>query len=143
MYWLNPMETRTSNVSSAPTVDQPAQVLLPGANKDDMEPHPWEPLVLSLDGGGVRGLSSLYILRRIMLRIRELEAGVDGHTTVSEDDLRLPLPCHYFDNIIGVSTGGYVCCDKTNLPKSPCFRKQKNYTQDPASTRLDIRSCCP
>ena len=107
------MATRISNVSSTPTtVDQlsSAQAQQPGVtravSKDDhMEMDPWTPLVLSLDGGGVRGLSSLYILRRIMLRIRELEAEANGEQ-VSEDNLKLPLACHYFDNIVGVSTGG-------------------------------------
>lgn len=100
-----------SNVSTTPTdvvMDPPGQNLSdpqPGVDKNDTGTNPWTPLVLSLDGGGVRGLSSLYILRRIMLRIRELEAEESGEQR-SEDDLKLPLPCHYFDNIVGVSTGG-------------------------------------
>jgi patatin-like phospholipase/acyl hydrolase len=50
-----------------------------------------------LDGGGVRGLSSLYILRSIM-RLLEAKAG---------DDVARPLlPCKYFDLIGGTSTGG-------------------------------------
>jgi hypothetical protein len=102
------MENRNSNVSSAPTtVDQPLHQFVPRLEVDKGEMDPWTPLVLSLDGGGVRGLSSLYILRRIMLRIRELEAEeAGGQTHVPDDDLRLPLPCHYFDNIVGTSTGG-------------------------------------
>jgi hypothetical protein len=55
--------------------------------------------LLSLDGGGVRGLSTLYILQRIMERLnfeRE-EAG-----------LRPKKPCEIFDLIGGTSTGGYV-----------------------------------
>lgn len=106
------METgRPSNVSSTPTtvvMDPPVQqhsVPQQAVYKNDTSTNPWAPLVLSLDGGGVRGLSSLYILRRIMLRIRELEAEASGDQT-SDDNLKLPLPCHYFDNIVGVSTGG-------------------------------------
>ncbi len=53
--------------------------------------------LLSLDGGGVRGLSSLYILRDIMLQL-SLERG-------SQTILR---PCDVFDLIGGTSTGGYV-----------------------------------
>jgi len=49
--------------------------------------------LLSLDGGGVRGLPSLYILQRIM---------------VSIDPDNPPKPCDYFDVIGGTSTGGYV-----------------------------------
>jgi hypothetical protein len=45
------------------------------------------------DGGGVRGLSSLYILQQLMQRINP-EAP--------------PRPCDYFDMICGTSTGGYV-----------------------------------
>ncbi|KAI1146815.1 hypothetical protein F4825DRAFT_456110 [Nemania diffusa] len=44
----------------------------------DQEPRPdgedcWRPSILSLDGGGVRGLSSLYILREIMAEIKRLD----------------------------------------------------------------------
>jgi len=55
------------------------------------------PRILSLDGGGVRGLSSLLILREIMEEIRRR----------SEAD-ETPLPCQYFDLIGGTSTGGLI-----------------------------------
>jgi len=48
--------------------------------------------LLCLDGGGVRGLSSLFILQRLMESI---------------DPERPPKPCDYFDVIGGTSTGGY------------------------------------
>ncbi|CAO1601297.1 hypothetical protein XANCAGTX0491_004964 [Xanthoria calcicola] len=52
--------------------------------------------LLSLDGGGVRGLSSLYILDQIM------------HSVNSKAKNDPPLkPCEYFDMIGGTSTGGY------------------------------------
>jgi Patatin-like phospholipase len=55
------------------------------------------PRILALDGGGVRGLSSLLILREIMEEIgRQSGAG------------RTPLPCEYFDLIGGTSTGGLI-----------------------------------
>jgi patatin-like phospholipase/acyl hydrolase len=47
--------------------------------------------LLSLDGGGIRGLSSLYILQRLMEAV---------------DQQRPPKPCDYFDLIAGTSTGG-------------------------------------
>ena len=53
--------------------------------------------LLSLDGGGVRGLSSLYILKGLMARLNyERQAA------------KLPLvkPCEVFDLIGGTSTGG-------------------------------------
>jgi patatin-like phospholipase/acyl hydrolase len=49
--------------------------------------------LLSLDGGGVRGLSSLLILQELMERL------------CPEDP---PKPCDVFDMIGGTSTGGYV-----------------------------------
>lgn len=53
--------------------------------------------LLSLDGGGVRGLSSLYILRGLMLRLND-----------ERERLNLPQvkPCDIFDLIGGTSTGG-------------------------------------
>ncbi|KAJ7690552.1 FabD/lysophospholipase-like protein [Mycena rosella] len=53
--------------------------------------------LLSFDGGGIRGLSSLVILRAIMYRIqaaKKLKA--------------LPRPCEYFHLIGGTSTGGLI-----------------------------------
>jgi patatin-like phospholipase/acyl hydrolase len=59
-----------------------------------------EPLnILSLDGGGVRGLSSLLILRKIMTQLR-LKLSLD-------DDAQLH-PCDFFDLICGTSTGGLI-----------------------------------
>lgn len=53
------------------------------------------PRILSLDGGGVRGLSSLMILQELMEEI--------GH-----DAEVVPKPCEYFDLIGGTSTGGLI-----------------------------------
>ena len=47
--------------------------------------------LLALDGGGVRGLSSLIILQQLM-------------ETIEPDSP--PKPCDYFDMIGGTSTGG-------------------------------------
>ncbi|KAM0280210.1 hypothetical protein ACHAQH_004167 [Verticillium albo-atrum] len=49
--------------------------------------------LLALDGGGVRGLSSLVILRNLMVAI---------------DPKNPPKPCDYFDMIGGTSTGGLL-----------------------------------
>jgi patatin-like phospholipase/acyl hydrolase len=51
--------------------------------------------ILSLDGGGIRGLSSLLILEHLMERIREAEGLHE-----------VPRPCDRFDMIGGTSTGG-------------------------------------
>ncbi|KAJ5186104.1 protein kinase subdomain-containing protein [Penicillium cf. griseofulvum] len=55
--------------------------------------------LLSLDGGGVRGLSSLYILKSIMDQLNHARA-----------QLELPpvKPCEVFDLIGGTSTGGLI-----------------------------------
>jgi patatin-like phospholipase/acyl hydrolase len=45
------------------------------------------------DGGGVRGLSTLYIIKKLM-------EGIDSTNP--------PKPCDYFDMIGGTSTGGSV-----------------------------------
>ncbi|KAK1623459.1 acyl transferase/acyl hydrolase/lysophospholipase [Colletotrichum phormii] len=50
-----------------------------------------------LDGGGVRGVSSLLILEHLMEEIRKTE-GLD----------RVPRPCDCFDFIGGTSTGGII-----------------------------------
>ncbi|RSM08652.1 hypothetical protein CEP52_004611 [Fusarium oligoseptatum] len=54
--------------------------------------------LLSLDGGGVRGLSSLYVLKRIM---DQVNAGRDAHAPPRK-------PCQVFDLIAGTSTGGLI-----------------------------------
>ena len=50
-----------------------------------------------LDGGGVRGLASLLILKRIMYNI-DSKLGPEAERPL--------LPCNYFDMIAGTSTGG-------------------------------------
>ncbi|KAF2269546.1 phospholipase [Lojkania enalia] len=61
--------------------------------------HPDGLCLLSLDGGGVRGLSILYILRAIMARLN-----------VERQEANLPpvRPCEVFDLIGGTSTGGLI-----------------------------------
>ena len=57
--------------------------------------------VLSLDGGGVRGVSSLLILKELQTMINE-----ELHKL---DDSILPKELyHIFDIVVGTSTGGYV-----------------------------------
>ncbi|KAI1127766.1 acyl transferase/acyl hydrolase/lysophospholipase [Nemania abortiva] len=82
-----------------------------GANNTAQTPDrdPWAPIVLSLDGGGVRGLSTLYILREIMREIKRLDDNASAEDRLEQNpDGQLPLPCHYFDLIIGTSTGGLI-----------------------------------
>jgi patatin-like phospholipase/acyl hydrolase len=56
------------------------------------------PRVLSIDGGGVRGLSALIILQQIMAEVGRQRGMVDP----------APLPCEYFDLIGGTNTGGLI-----------------------------------
>ena len=57
--------------------------------------------ILSLDGGGVRGISSLYMLKDLM-------AQVNRQYRVNYPDKPEPRPCDVFDLICGTSTGGLI-----------------------------------
>ena len=59
--------------------------------------------ILSLDGGGVRGLSSLLILKDLMRQV-----AVDHRDESPSAEKIAPLPCQYFDLICGTSTGGLI-----------------------------------
>ncbi|KAK8001363.1 acyl transferase/acyl hydrolase/lysophospholipase [Apiospora marii] len=61
--------------------------------------HPRDQSILSLDGGGIRGLSSLQILKQLMEQVN-----------YERDDMGLqPVkPCDIFDLIVGTSTGGGI-----------------------------------
>jgi patatin-like phospholipase/acyl hydrolase len=56
---------------------------------------PAELRILSLDGGGVKGLASLLILQRVFRTLQGIERLPE-----------MPRPCDYFDLIGGTSTGG-------------------------------------
>ena len=94
-------------------------------------PHttPWtKKSVLSIDGGGIRGYSSLVILQALMEKVGEIERAGNPNATSSicssalgpmDDEIcatpsQNPLlmseywPCHYFDYIAGVGTGGII-----------------------------------
>ncbi|KAF2007927.1 FabD/lysophospholipase-like protein [Amniculicola lignicola CBS 123094] len=68
--------------------------------------HPQAPLrLLSLDGGGVRGLSSLMVLDDLMENIALEEKRLGRRARDDHEPLK---PCDYFDLIGGTSTGGII-----------------------------------
>ncbi|MCJ1315256.1 hypothetical protein MMC15_000572 [Xylographa vitiligo] len=76
---------------------------------------PWTPqYLLSLDGGGIKGYSSLWILKRLMKHIdaEEKRLGRDKDQPRFTEELPQPQPpfepCFYFDYVFGTSTGGLI-----------------------------------
>ncbi|KAH7342725.1 acyl transferase/acyl hydrolase/lysophospholipase [Rhexocercosporidium sp. MPI-PUGE-AT-0058] len=102
------------------------------------EEEPWDAKnILSFDGGGIRGLYSLLILKLLMNNVRYIEeiyvdgTGASARASSSFHPAKEPLyvshspqpsqddeqeqrshgnflPCHYFDYICGTSTGGLI-----------------------------------
>ncbi|EUC54879.1 patatin-like phospholipase [Rhizoctonia solani AG-3 Rhs1AP] len=88
--WGSPVAIREENATPTREGDSPGITM---ALRDESKPL----RLLSLDGGGIRGLSSLYILREFMRRVQ---------TRVGTTEAI--LPCDYFDMICGTSTGGLI-----------------------------------
>ncbi|MCJ1381385.1 hypothetical protein MMC17_004495 [Xylographa soralifera] len=119
-----------SHIHELPSFDQDAAQSRDTGLETATEDSPWERLnLLSIDGGGIRGLSSLLILSELMKRIEGLEHLVEPRATASTDSpliepgrmkagrAKFPTqtrsssdfrPCHYFDYIAGTSTGGLI-----------------------------------
>ncbi|OAP63488.1 hypothetical protein AYL99_02715 [Fonsecaea erecta] len=74
--------------------------------------------LLSLDGGGVRGLSSLYILKGLMTRLN-FERQAVGLARVK--------PCDIFDLIGGTSTGGIIAImlGRLEMDVDECIKEYK------------------
>ena len=82
---------------------------------------PWvKKNVLTLNGGGLRGLGPLLILQSLMKEIKDIELSKNSEATSSaystidnfstREDFQPPAyrPCHYFDYVGGSGTGGMV-----------------------------------
>ncbi|KAK0744059.1 acyl transferase/acyl hydrolase/lysophospholipase [Schizothecium vesticola] len=97
--------------------------------------------LLCIDGGGVRGLSSLYILQELMKQ-------------VAIDPSHPPKPCHWFNMIGGTSTGGLIaimlgrlqmsvkdCIDVYTRMMGSIFTKSRPvFNKMPFSFRSNIRA---
>ena len=59
--------------------------------------------ILSFDGGGVRGISSLYMLKELMAQIKRQKRVEHPNEPISA-----VRPCDVFDLICGTSTGGLI-----------------------------------
>jgi patatin-like phospholipase/acyl hydrolase len=71
---------------------------------DQSKPLSHIPRILALDGGGVRGLSSLLVIQKLMHEVQRIMIGT-GQGTANR---AAPLPCEFFDLICGTSTGGLI-----------------------------------
>lgn len=73
--------------------------------------------LLALDGGGVRGLSILLILKHLM-------EGIDPYNP--------PKPCDYFDMIGGTSTGGLIALmlGRMKMSVDECIETYSKLTPD-------------
>ncbi|CAE6474253.1 unnamed protein product [Rhizoctonia solani] len=72
--------------------------------------------ILCIDGGGVRGLSSLIILQEIMGRVENIKASGKVH------------PYEHFDLIAGTGTGGIIACMLARL-RMPVEKAKLEFAQ--------------
>ncbi|OXV08362.1 hypothetical protein Egran_03875, partial [Elaphomyces granulatus] len=61
--------------------------------------------ILCLDGGGVKGVATLQILKEIMTAVNQQQQTRGQDTPASQGGIK---PCDYFDLICGTSTGGLI-----------------------------------
>jgi Patatin-like phospholipase len=85
--------------------------------------------LLSLDGGGVKGISTLIILRAIMNGVRD---------STGQNDF--PLPVDYFDLAGGTSTGGLIALMlfRLRMGTMDAIRKFKEIAQQLFSPRIGL-----
>jgi patatin-like phospholipase/acyl hydrolase len=74
--------------------------------------------ILCLDGGGVKGVATLQILKEIMNVVKQ--QWTEGQDTPrSQGEIK---PCDYFDLICGTSTGGLIALmlGRLEFVRVPC-----------------------
>jgi patatin-like phospholipase/acyl hydrolase len=93
-------------VSVAHELSRRRNAVEPNMELSSVETNPHAPLrLLSLDGGGVRGLSSLMVLDDLIENIAQEEKRIGKRSRNDNTSLK---PCDYFDLIGGTSTGGII-----------------------------------
>ncbi|KAF7865472.1 hypothetical protein EAF04_006447 [Stromatinia cepivora] len=108
--------------------------------------NPWnKKYVLTLDGGGVRGLSTLLIIQQLMVLCssfeqsqdplikssfhpRPFEEGQGSRGSNKKSRSAQFLPVHYFDYVAGTSTGGLIAIMLSRLRMSidDCIQEYEN-----------------
>ncbi|KAF2834840.1 FabD/lysophospholipase-like protein [Patellaria atrata CBS 101060] len=105
--------TRPLSVLSSSTIEHQDD-LHTGRSWASTVKSPWDSMILTLDGGGIRGYSSLLILKELMREVAEWENKFEEEEgpisgtekkVFKEEEL---LPCVYFDMMYGTSTGGLI-----------------------------------
>jgi patatin-like phospholipase/acyl hydrolase len=93
--------------------------------------------LLALDGGGVRGISSMIILKKIMDRVQEIEyeRAVVKNKPVNHEERR---PVDYFDLAAGTSTGGLIALMlfRLNMKCSEVIAQYDNLAKQVFSPKL-------
>lgn len=94
-------------------------------------------LILTLDGGGIRGYSSLLVLKQLMNRIADHEKRFQSEHELPYHKLGWvanalePLPCHYFDYMYGTNTGGLISTmlSRMRMTVPQCLEIYKDMSQ--------------
>ena len=63
--------------------------------------------ILALDGGGVRGISTLYILKDLLAQAKR-QRNLNNPNPTLPTEQPVMKPCQVFDLICGTSTGGLI-----------------------------------